>query len=236
MRLVVLASKTITFSSRFAVRCASYILLDEFLVCAEVRSLMDFVWSHESDFRPSEVVSAEQRSKSDLTHRRSMVLLSTGPFQKLIADRIKFYFPYILKGLQHTSFEIQEIETQITASNDGDFFRVHNDSKAAYLPSREITYVYFCHRAPKMFEGGELNIYDPRLQNGSSQVAVRSPATIIPRQNQIIFFPSAFPHEVLAVRCPSHAFADSRFTLNGWIHRRWSLSEGSDPAAENWTI
>jgi SM-20-related protein len=26
-------------------------------------------------------------------------------------------------------------------------------------------------------------------------------------------------HEVQAVHCPSRAFADSRFTLNGWIRQ-----------------
>ncbi|MBE9012911.1 2OG-Fe(II) oxygenase, partial [Pseudanabaenaceae cyanobacterium LEGE 13415] len=42
---------------------------------------------------------------------------------------------------------------------------------------------------------------------------------IQPINNSIIFFPSHFLHEVLPVSCPSRQFADSRFTLNGWIRR-----------------
>jgi Rps23 Pro-64 3,4-dihydroxylase Tpa1-like proline 4-hydroxylase len=38
-------------------------------------------------------------------------------------------------------------------------------------------------------------------------------------QNQIVFFPSETLHEVLPVECPSGEFADSRFTVNGWLHR-----------------
>lgn len=33
----------------------------------------------------------------------------------------------------------------------------------------------------------------------------------------IIFFLSRYMHEVLPVKCPSRNFADSRFTINGWI-------------------
>jgi Rps23 Pro-64 3,4-dihydroxylase Tpa1-like proline 4-hydroxylase len=38
--------------------------------------------------------------------------------------------------------------------------------------------------------------------------------------DSIVFFPSSTEHEVLRVRVPSRAFADGRFTITGWIHRR----------------
>jgi SM-20-related protein len=34
-----------------------------------------------------------------------------------------------------------------------------------------------------------------------------------------VLFPSQYLHEVLPVRCPSHQFVDSRFTLNGWVRQ-----------------
>ncbi|MGB8690572.1 MAG: proline hydroxylase, partial [Microcoleus sp.] len=34
-----------------------------------------------------------------------------------------------------------------------------------------------------------------------------------------VFFLSRYMHEVLPVSCPSKAFADSRFTINGWVRR-----------------
>src|SRR6184192_3632415 len=42
---------------------------------------------------------------------------------------------------------------------------------------------------------------------------------IVPRQNQLVAFPSCLAHEITLVDCPSRAFADSRFTVNGWFHR-----------------
>ncbi|HEY2383822.1 MAG TPA: proline hydroxylase, partial [Terriglobia bacterium] len=35
----------------------------------------------------------------------------------------------------------------------------------------------------------------------------------------IVFFPCEQLHEITSVKCPSQLFADSRFTLNGWLRR-----------------
>ena len=50
-------------------------------------------------------------------------------------------------------------------------------------------------------------------------VAADSARLIEPRNNSIIFFLSRYMHEVLPVSCPSQSFADSRFTVNGWVRR-----------------
>ena len=55
------------------------------------------------------------------------------------------------------------------------------------------------------------------MENGHP-VAAGVRGTISPQQNDIVFFPCGCLHEVRPVACPTHAFADSRFTLNGWIH------------------
>ena len=41
---------------------------------------------------------------------------------------------------------------------------------------------------------------------------------IEPRHNRIVFFWARTMHEVMPVRMPSGAFADARFTVNGWIN------------------
>jgi Rps23 Pro-64 3,4-dihydroxylase Tpa1-like proline 4-hydroxylase len=55
------------------------------------------------------------------------------------------------------------------------------------------------------------------LENGE-YVTTGSYQTIEPRQNQIVLFPCSVLHEITPVKCPSRAFADSRFTMNGWLH------------------
>ena len=78
--------------------------------------------------------------------------------------------------------------------------------------------MYFLHKEPRRFSGGELRIFETRLVD-DRPVPVDHGQTIVPRQNTIVFFPSRHQHEVLPVRVPSGEFADSRFTVNGWIHR-----------------
>ncbi len=113
-------------------------------------------------------------------------------------------------------FAIRDVEAQITASNDGDFFHFHSDNGNAPVAARHLTFVYFFHREPRAFEGGELRIHDTRLESGE-YVSEGSYQTIVPHQNQIVFFPCELMHEITTVKCPSRAFTDSRFTLNGWL-------------------
>ena len=188
---------------------------DEFLVMEELEALLAYAVHHEHEFAASQVFDPDRKQPS---YRRSRVSLNTGWFHDVIAQRMTFYFPRILRALDRPYFDITRVESQLTASNDGDYFRVHNDNSQANWPSREITYVYFFHREPRPFSGGELVLYDSREEDGFSEpVAVRKRLT--PQQNTIVFFDSSVLHEVTPVRCPSQHFADSRFTLNGWLHR-----------------
>jgi SM-20-related protein len=68
------------------------------------------------------------------------------------------------------------------------------------------------------FEGCELVIYDSKVEN-NYYVHAETHQAIEPRRNSIIFFPSFQMHEVLPISCPTKAFADSRFTINGWIRQ-----------------
>ena len=115
-------------------------------------------------------------------------------------------------------FSIGGVEAQVTASNEGDFFHFHSDNGSDRVASRYLTFVYFFHREPRQFEGGELRIHDARLEEGS-YVSEGSYQTIVPQQNQIVFFPCELMHEITPVNCASQLFADSRFTLNGWLRR-----------------
>jgi Rps23 Pro-64 3,4-dihydroxylase Tpa1-like proline 4-hydroxylase len=81
-----------------------------------------------------------------------------------------------------------------------------------------ITFIYYFFREPKGFDGGALRVYDSRVDLYGN-VTPGDFQTIHPSQNQMIFFPSNSLHEVLPVNCASGDLADSRFTVNGWVHR-----------------
>jgi Rps23 Pro-64 3,4-dihydroxylase Tpa1-like proline 4-hydroxylase len=182
------------------------VVLDEFLVWQELSAVMAHAAAHELAFHASHVVAGTDPAYRE--HRRSRVLVDVGPFHAVIADRLRFHLAHITDALGVPRFEPSRIEAQLTASGDGDYYRLHDDNTRGCPPTRAITFVYFCHREPRPFDGGELVLHEPG-----------GPAPIAPAQNTVVLFPSSLPHEILPVRCPSGRFCDSRFTLNGWIHR-----------------
>jgi Rps23 Pro-64 3,4-dihydroxylase Tpa1-like proline 4-hydroxylase len=136
--------------------------------------------------------------------------------QDVIVARIKAVLPQVLGALGMAEFVISDVEAQITASNHGDFFHFHSDNGSDRVAWRRLTFVYFFHCEPRQFEGGELRIHDARLKDGA-YVSQGSYQTIAPQQNQMVFFPCELLHEITSVNCASRRFADSRFTLNGWL-------------------
>jgi SM-20-related protein len=187
------------------------VVWEEWLSAQELNALTSYVKTRRNDFRPSQVARPDDENDA---YRRSVVLMDAGPFHQLFRKRLMFYLPRILRALDHPVFEVKEIDTQITASNDGDYFRMHNDNTHADWPSREITYVYFFHREPKPFQGGELVLYGTPAEGQ----APRERRRVVPQQNAIIFFQSSTLHEILPLRCTSWTFEACRFTVNGWLH------------------
>ena len=198
---------------------AECVVLDEFLTPAELNTLRQYVLEQEPRFEISEILSPGLTGGAvDYDHRRSRVLMDMGGHERAIVNRLVTCLPRVLQKWGRDPFPIARIETQTTASNQGDFFHCHVDNGAEVVAAREITFVYFFHREPKPFRGGELRIYDSRREN-HNYVPTGSYRTIVPEQNQLVLFPSGLWHEITPVDCPSRHFADSRFTVNGWIHR-----------------
>jgi SM-20-related protein len=213
-------SETVTaVAERPAVLAAKCCVLDEFLAPQELGELTQFAIDHESAFSASQVISpSAERGVIDYEYRRSRVLMDIEPYQEMILQRIKSVLPEVRRELDMEEFAVADMEAQITASNDGDFFRFHCDNGNDRVGARFLTFVYFFQREPRQFEGGELRLHDARLENGV-YVSEGSYQTIVPQQNQIVFFPCELMHEVTQVSCASGEFANSRFTVNGWLRR-----------------
>jgi hypothetical protein len=198
---------------------AQCVLLEEFLAPEELHDLMQDTLNREMEFQISEVIAPGMPGGiTDFEHRRSHVLMDLGERHDVLLNRLQACLPKVVRKLGQDSFRPSRVEMQITASNDGDFFRWHCDNAGETIASREITFVYFFHREPKTFRGGELRIYDSRWENGA-YVPTQNYRAIVPQQNQVVLFASSLAHEITPVECPSRAFPDSRFTVNGWFHR-----------------
>jgi SM-20-related protein len=197
-------------------RAARTMVLDEFLARPEMDALVRWVAGHEAQFGSSRVISpGRDGGQQNQGHRRSSVLYDPGPLKAMFEQRLMSVFDYVREALEQPAFTVRKIETQITASNDGEYFRPHTDNAHQLLTGRRLTYVYFFHREPARFSGGRLRLYDRR---NSTDEAARGPLTaqVTPRQNQVVFFLPHYFHEIEAVSCPSRQFLDSRFTVNGW--------------------
>ncbi|MBD2387463.1 2OG-Fe(II) oxygenase [Cylindrospermum sp. FACHB-282] len=191
----------------------SYFLqFDNFFNPEEHKHLLQYVFQKQSAFLSTTT------STNDANYRQSMVLYSFTDFSELIVKKIQAIIPDVISKLGLPSFPVSQIETQLTAHNDGNYYKIHNDNGSPETATRELTYVYYFYQVPKPFSGGELLIYDSKISN-NSYVNAESFKTVEPRNNSIVFFPSRYMHEVLPVSCPSKAFADSRFTINGWVRR-----------------
>ena len=215
----VVRGSTVAAAERPEVLRANCVVLDEFLAPPELEELTRFTFEHETDFQASEVYSASaEKGVISSDFRRSRVLMDLGKQQEMILERVKSVLPEVLEKLGMEDFSVAGTEVQITASNDGDFFHMHDDNGSEGVSARHLTFVYFFHREPRPFEGGELRIHDTRLEDGR-YVSDGTYQTIVPQQNQIVFFPCELQHEITAVKCTSQQFTDSRFTLNGWLRR-----------------
>ena len=198
---------------------AECVVLDEFLSSAELNTLRQYVLAQEMRFEISEVLSPGVTGGAvDYERRRSRVLMDLSGHERMIVDPILTCLPRVLHKWGRDPFPISRVEAQVTASNHDDFFGCHSDNGAEEVATREITFVYFFHQEPKQFSGGELRIYDSRREN-DNYVPTANYRTIVPEQNQLVLFASGLSHEITPVDCPSGQFADSRFTINGWVHR-----------------
>ena len=185
-------------------------VIGDFLPDDEWNSLLREVLASEARFRPSGTHDA----RAD--YRQSLVLNPPVDLVRPVVDRVRRLMPQVLPVLRVSPIVVGAVEAQITASVDGSFFGVHTDA-GRDVPKRHLTYVYYFNRAPKGFAGGELRVYDDVLRNGKLARA-ESFQTIDPVHNRIVLFWAKTMHEVMPVRVPSRAFADARFTVNGWIN------------------
>jgi len=200
----------------------------DFLTPRELRGLTRFALKHESDFMESGVIpDGMPEGATDPSYRKSRVLYDLEEFGPLIQYRLLALLPEALKVFQQDAFSVMRVDVQLTASNDGDFFKVHQDNgmvEPLDVQCREISFVHYFNREPKSFSGGQLRFYD--LDEGqvvnSTEKRLR---TITPTQNMLVLFTSSYSHEVLAVKCPARKFAHSRFTANGWIIREQTTSD-----------
>ncbi|MBD2179218.1 2OG-Fe(II) oxygenase [Pseudanabaena sp. FACHB-1998] len=210
----------------------NFVEIENFLTESEQEELWQFTKNHHDDFVLSDVYNQKLPVSDRQYHRHSLILDPPFTLSPLIVEKVRQVLPKILAALQTPEFSIGPIEAQLTAHNDGEYFKLHNDNGIEAVASRILTFVYYFHQQPKAFTGGELRIYDGKFEGEKGGKGGKFVPTghhvVIPRNNCIVFFPSQLMHEVTQVQCPSQKFLDGRFTVNGWIHDASKIKELTD--------
>jgi len=193
---------------------ATSVQIDNFLSPADYQAALDAALSRQDQFQAS---STTTQAKD---YRKSMILYSRAfsDVADYMRAKITHTLPRVWDEMGYLPFKVSSIEAQLTAHNDGCFYKKHTDASSEKTKTRLFTYVYYFYREPKAFTGGELKLYDTDVR-GNNYINRDTHQLIEPRNNSIVFFNSRCKHEVLPIACPSRAFEDSRFTINGWVRR-----------------
>jgi Rps23 Pro-64 3,4-dihydroxylase Tpa1-like proline 4-hydroxylase len=191
---------------------ANYVQIENFLTPQENREALKIAFKQSSKF-----VDSKTTTKA-VNYRKSSILYATlfPSFYEFLRKKLMATIPSVLTKLNFSPFTVSQIEMQLTAHNDGCFYKIHNDSGSPETDTRVISYVYYFHKQPKNFSGGNLRLYATEWNN-SYVLNEREFIDIEPHNNSIVFFDSRCKHEILPVSCPSRRFEDGRFTLNGWF-------------------
>ena len=194
---------------------ARHFVIDDFLPAKLNQALLKCALKHRELLEPSGVVGRKAG------RRQSQVLMSMGRVGQEFEAVLRMALPTALSQFDIDVPMTATVERQLTAHNDGDFFKFHTDAGGPDddgTNTRALTYVYYFNKAPKPFDGGDLRLYYGAV-DPETWAPPETFETIEPVNNRIVFFPSETWHQVMPITCNSKAFEDCRFTVNGWVHR-----------------
>lgn len=177
--------------------------------------VLDYAIANERRFVPA-MVGLD--GEVDHETRRSVRLDDLGPMRELLEAAAARRVPEMIADLGLSPFEVSGFEVELAATSHAGYYRRHIDlltgpRRAGRESDRVISVVYYLHREPRRFTGGQLRMYP------MWGAAPGDHEDFTPEHDTAVAFSSWVPHEVLPVVASSTAFCDARFTVNCWILR-----------------
>lgn len=106
-------------------------------------------------------------------------------------------------------FDLEFIEFHATLYHHGSHFIWHTDREGyngQLATTRRLSFCYYMHTDPRMFNGGELEFLDGTLVESTN--------------NRLVLFDPLQQHRVRRVECWSADFIHGRWAIFGWVHGR----------------
>ncbi len=183
-----------------------------------VGRLLTLAFDREMDFMPTKVGNGA-KGRIDPTIRASLLLRDFGDLRAELEVRFGAALDAAVRALRLSPLRLHRLELELVAHNDGAFYHEHIDTFTGQPDGeseRALTGVYYFHRQPKGFSGGDLRLHAiAPMADGTRRFN-----DISPDLDMFVLFPAWVPHEVRPVHCPSGAFGDSRFAVNCWYRSR----------------
>ena len=211
-------------------RPAPFVLLKDFLPQPQQERLFELTLADSQRFTQAGVIFKQDKDRGRVAPKTRTALVADAQTARearpLVIPRLRSILPCVLARLGVQGLDQYLVEMNVTAHLAGGYFRPHRDDSHQIHHCRRVSYVYYFHRQPKRFSGGDLLLYDTDLEAKEADPKPHSFFRVKPRHNSLVFFPSSYVHEITPVECASQDFADGRFTVNGWIRSRGERAAG----------
>ena len=200
---------------------APFVRLTDFLPPASRDGLLRDVSAAGERFVPARI-RVNGRMVLNREVREALVLdePTTRDVGSWFVPKLRAVLPEVLRRLRMEDLDLGRIETEVAVYlevaailNGGRGLAHRDDGVREKTRYPLVSCVYYFHRAPRSFVGGDLLLHDAGRAGG----AVGAFSRIEPLCNSIVFFPSDCLHEITPVACGAE-FGDGRFSINGWIH------------------
>ena len=195
---------------------APFVRMTNFLAPGECERLLALGLAAREQLTPARVgaghgrLDPEARVNLEICDRRTETEV-----RLQIVPKVRSLVPEILARLRMDGIGRCSIEMSIRVYLDGGFYRAHSDNHKEHHHQRKLSFVYFLHREPRRFSGGDLLLHDTDID--ARTYSFRRFSRIVPLRNSIVFFPSGYCHQVTPVRCGTDDFGDGRWAVNGHV-------------------
>jgi Rps23 Pro-64 3,4-dihydroxylase Tpa1-like proline 4-hydroxylase len=123
--------------------------------------------------------------------------------------------PPLLASLGIAAFEPGDWEMSVTRHDDGGVLRIHRD-RGAINHLRALSYVFYFHREPRRYSGGDLLLFDETDRNAPRDLTAFT--RLAPLNNSLVFFSPDRLHCVTQIRADPDP-RNARWTINGWLRK-----------------
>ena len=194
-------------------RPVPFVRLTNFLTPAQQKRLCMSIRVARDKFVPAQVGTGDVRreSRTAWVADRRMVR----EVRPWFGPKLRSVLPHVLARWRMEALHRYRIEMDVTVHLGGGFYTRHRDNALEGNRARKLSYVYYFHRQPRPFAGGDLLLYDTDLETSRGPAAAFT--RIEPVHNSLVVFPSDASHEITPVECDTRDFLDGRFTVNGWV-------------------